>query len=130
MISIVVPVYNEENAIKDTLERLKKIGPKLGTFEIIAVNDGSTDKTLSILKNISGIKVVNSPYNLGYGASLKKGIREAQGDWIAITDADGTYPIEDLPALNQYIPEYDMVVGSRTGKNVHVPFFRKPAKWI
>ena len=55
---------------------------------------------------------------------------QAQGDWIVITDADGTYPVEEIPTLLHDIPSYDMVVGSRTGKNVNIPFFRKPAKWI
>ncbi|HLC32727.1 MAG TPA: glycosyltransferase family 2 protein [Candidatus Nanoarchaeia archaeon] len=130
MISIIVPIYNEEKAIRNTLERLKKIGPKLGDFEIIAVNDGSSDNTRSTLESIDGITVVNSPYNLGYGASIKKGMRACRGNWIAITDADGTYPLEELPTLAKYAGEYDMVVGARTGKSVHIPFFRKPAKWI
>lgn len=130
MISIIVPIYNEEKAIRNTIARLKKIATKLGECEIIAVNDGSKDNTKSILHNIEGIRVLSSPYNLGYGASIKKGMREARGEWIAITDADGTYPLEELPVLAKHIPQYDMVVGARTGKKVHIPFFRKPAKWI
>src|SRR3989344_2007939 len=130
-LSIVVPVYNESEAIQDTIIRIQKSTNSLSCpGEIIAVNDGSTDNTLSILKKITGITVINNPYNLGYGASLKKGLSAAQGTWVAITDADGTYPIEDLPKLLTHIPEYDMVVGARTGKNVYIPFFRRPAKWI
>ena len=130
--SIVIPVYNEESAVHDTVERIKQVIGKLTEheFEIIAVNDGSTDKSIEILKKIQGILVINNPYNLGYGASLKRGMHAASGEWIIITDADGTYPVEDIPKLLKHIPEYDMVVGARKGKDVHIPFFRRPAKWF
>ncbi|PIN75606.1 hypothetical protein COV18_02050 [Candidatus Woesearchaeota archaeon CG10_big_fil_rev_8_21_14_0_10_37_12] len=131
-ISIVIPVYNEEKAVKNTVERAKKVAAKLKQHkvEVLIVNDGSKDKTAQILNKIGGIKVINRPYNCGYGASLKVGLREAMGDWIVITDADGTYPIEDIPRLVKLVPEYDMVVGARVGKTVHIPFFRRPAKWV
>ncbi len=127
-ISIIIPIFNESEAVKDTIERIQKL--HLKDFEIIAVNDGSTDNTLKILKSINGIKILDIPYNIGYGASIKRGMSHAKGEWITITDADGTYPIEKIPALLEDIPYYDMVVGSRTGKNVSIPFFRRPAKWI
>lgn len=128
MISIIIPLYNEAEAVKDTIERIQKL--HLKDFEIVAVNDGSSDDTLKILKSINGINIIDVPYNLGYGASIKRGMSHAKGDWIIITDADGTYPVEQIPALLKYTPQYDMVVGSRTGKNVNIPFFRRPAKWI
>lgn len=126
-ISVLIPAYNEEESIQDTVKRVKKTLPE---SEVIVINDGSTDRTGKILEKIEGIKVITNYYNLGYGASLKKGLREASGEWVAITDADGTYPIEDLPKLLKSVPSVDMAVGSRTGKNVHIPFFRKPAKWM
>lgn len=125
--SVVIPAYNEEVSIADTVRRAKKA---CKNAEIIVVNDGSTDRTKAILNKLKGIHAINQPYNLGYGVSLKKGIREAKGEWIIITDADGTYPVEDIPKLLKHLPQYDMVVGSRTGKTVHVPFMRKPAKWF
>lgn len=126
-LSVLIPAYNEEESIQDTVKRVKKTLPDA---EVIVINDGSNDRTGKILEKIEGIKVITNYYNLGYGASLKKGLKEASGDWVAITDADGTYPIEDLPKLLKSVPSVDMAVGSRTGKNVHIPFFRKPAKWI
>ncbi|HLF54674.1 MAG TPA: glycosyltransferase family 2 protein [Candidatus Nanoarchaeia archaeon] len=130
-ISVVIPIYNEEESIADTIERIQKVSKKIKhDVEIIAVNDASKDNSLQILKKISGIKIVSHPYNLGYGASVKDGIRAATGEWIMITDADGTYPIEDMPKLVEHIPQYDMVVGARTGKEVHIPLMRRPAKWI
>jgi len=133
IISIVIPLYNEEKSISSTISSLKYIIKKIANeynVEIIAVNDGSTDNTKTILKKIKGIKVIEHPYNLGYGASLKDGLRHSDGEWILITDADGTYPINEIPNLLRYTNDYDMVVGARTGKNVSIPLLRLPAKWI
>lgn len=126
-ISVIVPIFNEQTVVKDTIERIKRIVPD---SEIIVINDGSSDDTLKILNTIEKIIVINHPYNLGYGASLKDGIKTANGKLIVITDADGTYPIEDIPKLLQHSTQYDMVVGARIGTKVHIPFFRRPAKWI
>ena len=129
MYSIVIPAYNEEQSIKEVLERLKKIiAQEEKSFEIIVVNDGSTDGTAQVLEAIEGIILIKNPYNLGYGTSLLKGIKQAKGEYIVITDSDGTYPIDVIPQLCDYSKEYEMVVGSRSGENV--PLLRKPAKWI
>ncbi len=71
---------------------------------------------------------MQNAYNLGYGASLKKGLKTARGEWIIITDADGTYPIDKIPELIKHTPKYDMVVGSRQTDNDY--FGRRPAKYI
>ncbi len=127
-VSIVIPVYNEETAVRETIDRIKKLA--IPDSEIIAINDGSSDNSGKTLDTIKDIRVIHQPYNLGYGASLKKALREARGEWVCITDADGTYPIADIPKLLEYVPQYDMVVGARTGSNVHIPLARKPAKWM
>jgi glycosyltransferase involved in cell wall biosynthesis len=130
-ISIVIPVYNEQLALKETIEAVHESIKNISDqTEIIVVNDGSSDNTRDTLKDIQNIKVINNAYNLGYGASLKKGIKLAKYNWILITDADGTYPIKDIPRLIKERDNYDMVVGARISKNVHVPAMRKPAKWI
>jgi len=129
LISVVVPVFNEEGAVASTMKQLKEVMDKSGyDYEIIAVNDGSKDKSLEILKNIKGISVISHPYNLGYSASLKDGIKHAKGNYILITDADGTYPIREIPNLLKHIDKYDMVVGNR--KNENIPLLRKPAKFM
>ena len=129
LISVVVPVFNEEGAVASTINQLKEVMDKSSyDYEIIAVNDGSKDKSLEILKNIKGINVISHPYNLGYSASLKDGIKHAKGNYILITDADGTYPIKEIPNLLKYIDKYDMVVGERRKENV--PLLRKPAKFM
>jgi hypothetical protein len=70
--------------------------------------------------------------NRGYGAAIKTGIRHARYDLIAITDADGTYPNEQIPLLAAHLQtgHYDMVVGARTGEHVAIPLLRRPAKWF
>lgn len=127
MISLVLPVYNEEEGIKQIVGELKKAMASYKS-EIIAVDDGSKDESGKILDRAEGIKVIHHPYNLGYGASIKTGIKAAKGEWILIVDSDGTYPIQDIPKLISYTDKYDMVVGARTGEHVKIPFFRKPAK--
>ncbi len=126
-ISIIIPAFNEENGIVSTLHDIRKVAKDA---EIIVVNDGSTDRTLERIKEVKGINVISHPYNKGYGASLKTGIKAAKHDWILIIDADKTYDPGEIPRLMEFVPEYDMVVGARTGKSVKVPLLRKPAKMI
>ncbi len=130
-LSIVVPAYNEENSIANTIQRLQHILREMNlSHEIIIVNDGSIDQTLVLLRKIKGITVVSHPSNRGYGASLKTGLRTAKGEWIGIVDADGTYPIESIPLLWQHHSMYDMVVGARDPNNQHIRWTRKPGKWV
>jgi glycosyltransferase involved in cell wall biosynthesis len=130
-VSVIVPVYNEERAIFEVLKEIKEVVSTLkNKHEIIAVDDGSTDNSLKILQGIKGIKIVRHPYNKGYGAAIKTGIMASQYEWIIIVDGDGTYPVKDIPRLLQYIEQYDMVVGARTGKSVAVPLLRRPAKFL
>lgn len=127
-ISVIIPAYNEEASIADTLVQINKVLSDKD-FEIIVVDDGSSDETAKIAVE-HNCHVLKHESNKGYGASLKSGIRLAKSENIAITDADGTYPNERLPELMSYLPEYDMVVGSRTGANTHIPLIRRPAKWV
>ena len=130
-ISVIIPVFNEQASIAEIIEETKKVLVSTKQqFELIVVNDASTDHTKEILTNQKDINVINNPINLGYGASLKKGIKQAKHDWILIIDGDATYPIKEIPNLIKHTNAYDMVVGARTGTNVHVPLLRKPAKWI
>ena len=130
-ISIVVPAFNEERAIKSTILDIKKsIKGLRGKIGILVVDDGSSDRTYQAASAVKGVKVIRHDTNKGYGASLKTAISKSASDYILIMDADGTYPASSIPILVQNAEKYDMVVGSRTGKIVKVPFFRKPAKWF
>ncbi len=129
-LSIIIPAYNEEDGISSVLDETIKIMEQSSiNYEIIVVNDGSTDETAKIAGNKS-VRLINHQINKGYGAALKTGIRKAKYPLICITDADGTYSPQYIPKLMKQIDDTDMIVGSRTGSNVAVPLMRKPAKWI
>ena len=129
MISVVIPAYNEEKGISEVLTDIKTILDDTHLhYEIIIVDDGSSDKTVEIVQKQDFARLIQHPVNRGYGAALKTGIKSSSGEWILITDADGTYPNEYIPKLLKYSDEYDMVVGARTGDNVSIPLYRKPAK--
>jgi glycosyltransferase involved in cell wall biosynthesis len=129
-VSIVIPAYNEEETIGSVIDQVISIMEKADiTYEIIVVDDGSTDDTVHIIQE-RAVQVVHHPFNKGYGAALKTGMRKAKYDTIAIIDADGTYPAEDLPELVSGTGEWDMVVGARVGEDAEIPPLRKLAKWI
>src|SRR3990172_9153651 len=99
-VSVVVPAYNEEGAIDAVIGQIEKaMAPTAMTYEIVVVDDGSTDRTRTVLSQRKGISVVTHSENRGYGAALKSGIRKARGEVIVITDADGSYPNEEIPTL-------------------------------
>jgi glycosyltransferase involved in cell wall biosynthesis len=113
-ISIIIPVYNEEKEIENVINRLNKTLSNNGiNYEIIVVNDASTDATERILLQRNDIKLISNVENIGYGGSIKKGIEVAKYDIVAITDGDNTYPVEVIPDLLNFIGDYDMVVGAR-----------------
>ncbi len=128
VVSVVIPAYNEEEGIEKVLTELKSLD--LGkNSEIIVVDDGSTDQTFA-KASIQGVKVIRHEQNLGYGAALKTGIRHAKNGIIVIIDADGSYPTKNIPLILENAKDADMVVGARIGKKVHIPLFRRPAKWF
>lgn len=129
-VSIIIPAYNEENGVGKQISDLQEVMERSGwDYEIIVVNDGSTDGTLQEIEK-HDVTVISFPQNRGYGASLKAGIARSKVENILITDADGTYPTEIIPDLLEKIEDYDMVVGARIGENVKIPWERKPAKWF
>jgi glycosyltransferase involved in cell wall biosynthesis len=129
-VSIVIPAYNEEEAIGGVIDQIISVMEKADiTNEIIVVDDGSTDQTVQIVQE-RVVQLVRHPFNKGYGAALKTGMRKAKYDTIAIIDADGTYSVEELPKLVNGIGEWDMVVGARVGENTKPLSLRKLVKWF
>lgn len=129
-ISVVIPAYDEENAIGQEIEAVRRaLTTHRIEHEILVVDDGSTDRT-GELAAAAGARVLQHVGNRGYGAAIKDGIKAARHDIIAITDADGTYPADRLPDLLAEMKTADMVVGARTGSHVRIPLVRRPAKWI
>jgi glycosyltransferase involved in cell wall biosynthesis len=115
-ITVVIPAFNEEGAVTPTI---KGVGAALEAaglkFEIITVDDGSTDGTAAAAE-AAGSRVIRHPVNRGYGRSLVSGIESAKYDWVMIIDADGSYPPAETAKLLPYLPAFDMVVGARQGK--------------
>ena len=130
MISVIIPAYNEENAIEETILEIKKVLKNYKDSEIIIVNDCSTDKTGEKASKL-GVTVINNEVNMGYGKSLKIGIEHAKNDIIVITDADLTYPFDKVPEMLEIKKQgYDMVVGARTGKYYKESFFKSVLRKI
>jgi glycosyltransferase involved in cell wall biosynthesis len=130
MISVIVPVFNEEKIIAEFLADLTKNMSGFKEFEIIVVNDGSTDNTKSVLNSIKmpNLKIIDHVENVGYGKSLLDGISEAKYECISIIDGDGSYPANQIAELYKFYPSYDMVVGARQGKEYKKGIFKRPAR--
>ncbi len=135
-VSIVLPAYNEQEAIAGTIAEIRHVLEQSGVtgWEIILVDDGSTDDTARLGEQ-AGARIVRHLQKLGYGRSIKDGIAAAKHDDIAILDADGTYPVERLPVLvSKFREGYHMVIGHRTGKEYRKSLVRSPLrlalKWL
>jgi glycosyltransferase involved in cell wall biosynthesis len=116
-LSVVIPALNEGAAISRVLVELLEVLERLPLrAEVIVVDDGSRDDTAAQAQAVPGVRVVRNPVNLGYGHSLLRGIAAARGELLAITDADGTYPVRCLPELYAMIEQgADHAIGQRTG---------------
>ncbi|WP_209599293.1 glycosyltransferase family 2 protein [Ruegeria sp. HKCCSP351] len=127
-LSVVIPAYNEENAVRHTVEDVRThLEPLNIPYEIIVVDDASQDNTRAEAE-ASGATVTFNDVNSGYGASLKRGVRMAQHEYVAILDADSTYPARYLPGMLAMCRDQDMVVGDRGAAMKNVPLLRRPAK--
>lgn len=112
LVTILLPAYNEEQSIGQTIAAIKALYPD---FEILVVDDGSTDNTLKIAMD-AGANVWPHPYNLGNGAAIKTGLRCAAGKWVVMMDADGQHDPADIARLLEFKNQFDMVVGARNSK--------------
>lgn len=141
--SVVLPCFNEEQAILATLAELRRCLRDAGPHELIVVDDGSTDGTPQLLRAAAEqdpeLRVIAHAHNRGYGASLKTGIGQAAAELVVITDADRTYPNERIPDLLRLAERgADMVVGARTApasqhstlRSIPKWFLRRYASWI
>lgn len=121
-LSIIIPVFNEEQVIADVVQGVHNVfkGKRLN-YEIIVVDDGSTDDTYNIAKGMKA-RVIRHPYNIGNGAAVKTGIRSAKGDILIMMDGDGQHNPKHIPQMLRFIPAYDMVVGARTNKSENTTY--------
>jgi len=113
LVSIIIPVYNEEKSIIDLIERL----PNTHIYEIILVDDGSTDNSFNLIKKLgkNHIKIIKHERNKGYGEAILTGFKYAKGEIIVTMDSDGQHNPEEIPKLIKPIIKNraDLVIGSR-----------------
>ncbi|NYB26375.1 MAG: glycosyltransferase [Methanobacteriaceae archaeon] len=132
-VSIVIPMYNEEENVIRTLEIIDKISKNFDDYEIIVVDDGSSDDTYSLASNFqsnnsSNVHILKHPVNMGMGRALRTGFEKASGDAIVTIDADLSYESSYIPKLIDELDEStDIVVGSQYmvgGKTENIPPLR------
>ncbi|MEJ2250840.1 MAG: glycosyltransferase family 2 protein [Candidatus Lokiarchaeota archaeon] len=131
-VSVIIPVYNEEETIKRMIDNI----PNHFKYEIIIVDDGSTDKSVERIKEIKrkGIKIIQHKKNRGYGAAIQTGLKYASGDIIVTIDSDGQHEPKEIPELIFPIifKEADMVIGSRYlgSCDYNVPIYTKMGEFV
>lgn len=117
-LSVIFPAYNEEKRIPATLEKtygyLKK---QKYSWEIIVVDDGSSDETVSRVQTLShkipNLRIIDNKKNKGKGGVVKQAMLESKGEWRLFTDADNSTPIDQIEKLWKYKEEYPVIIGSR-----------------
>ena len=124
-VTILLPAYNEAGVIGETIRAIRALHPD---FEILVVDDGSTDNTMREAME-AGANVWPHPYNMGNGAAIKSGLRCARGEWVLMMDADGQHKPEDIARLLEHKDRYDMVVGARTRQS-ETSAHRDLANWV
>ena len=129
-VSVILPAYNEELAVAEDLEDVRAAMEATGKrYEIIVVDDGSTDATADIVAERAWVRLIRHPFNRGTGAARTTGVRAARGRVVAFTDADRTYPNDQLPAMLELIDAgADMVIGARRVEAGTLRWLRRPAK--
>lgn len=113
-LSVIIPAYNEEDKIKSGLEEIdKKLSGK--DYEILVVDDGSTDNTAKIVRdtNIKKVNLIQLKKNKGKGAAVREGVMQSRGEYVLFTDADQSTPIDHIFEFLREIKSHDIVIGSR-----------------
>ncbi len=133
MLSVVVPIYNEADSLPELMPKWIEYCQS-HDWNLIVVNDGSTDKTSSVLaeyENQSNLQILHHSLNRGYGGALKTGINASQTEYTVTIDADGQHNIDDVNRLLALSLERgaDLVIGSRKGQKDENPF-RTIGKWL
>ena len=130
-ISIIIPTFNEESSITQVISDVHKAMELTNyAYEIVVVDDCSTDNTLIKMQDRRDIRLIKHKSNQGSGAARRTGIREAKGEIVVMIDADGTYPAKEIPQLLKHFPEHDQVNGARKEESGDLKLFRSFAKWF
>lgn len=120
--TIIIPAYNEEQGLGVVLEKVLKVVDE--KYEIIVVDDGSTDRSAEIARGFP-CQLISHGINQGKAAAMRTGIGAARGENLILIDADDTYPPEVIPDIAQSLSEYDMVITSRTEGRDNIPLFNR-----
>jgi glycosyltransferase involved in cell wall biosynthesis len=130
-VTIVLPIYNESGHLE---EEIARIGAAMDaspySYEIIAVDDGSTDGSGALLRQIDGIRLLEFNTNRGTGSARKFGTLAARGRVVVWTDVDMSYPNDEIPRLVAELDGWDQVVGARNTEEGTTKILRVPAKWF
>jgi glycosyltransferase involved in cell wall biosynthesis len=130
-VSVVLPVFNEVEHLEQEIRRIRTaLDASPYTYEIIVVDDGSTDGSTQLLRSLDGIRLIPFSQNRGSGTARRIGTQAARGTVVVWTDVDMTYPNDEIPALVKELEGYDQVVGARRTEEGSVKLFRVPAKWF
>jgi glycosyltransferase involved in cell wall biosynthesis len=130
-VSIILPVYNEAAHLEQEVDRVRAaMDASPYSYEIIVVDDGSSDNSAEIAARIPNIRFIHFLQNRGSGSARKAGTSAAHGRVTVWTDVDMTYPNDTIPELVKELDGYDQVVGARTTEEGTVKALRVPAKWL
>jgi len=130
-VSIVLPVHNEAGHLEAEIDRIiEAITESAYSWELIIVDDGSSDDSAEIARGRKHVRVLRSARNRGAGRARRVGTEAAVGQVIVWSDADLTYPNDMIPWLVDQLGSSDQVVGARTSERGSLKFVRVPAKWM
>lgn len=130
-VTIVLPVFNEVGHLQDEIDRIREAMENSDySYEILVVDDGSTDGSGDRLREIEGIRLLQFATNRGSGSARKYGSMAARGRIVVWTDVDMTYPNDEIPELLGQMDGFDHIVGARTSEQGTVKLIRTPAKWF
>lgn len=115
-LSLFLPCFNEERNISRVINSALKVLPKIASqYEILIINDGSSDKTQKVVENKldDKVRLINHQKNMGYGMALRTGIGEARYEWTFWTDGDGQFDIGQLKDFLPFVDRYEAIIGYR-----------------
>lgn len=130
-VSVVLPVFNEVDHLTDEIDRIRRaLDASEYTYEIVVVDDGSTDGSTELLSTFDDIRLVRFAENRGSGTARRIGTETARGRVVVWTDVDMTYPNDEIPQLVKELEGHDQVVGARRSEEGTVKALRVPVKWM